>query len=415
MRVLIVNCFDINGGAARAAYRLHKALLESGVDSQMLVQHKSSNDFLVHNPKSKTQRLKALIRPFLESTLIKNYKKRESVLFSPGLIPWSGVSKLINKINPDIVHLHWVTNGMIHINDIYKIKAPVVWSLHDMWAFTGGCHYNQDCLGFQMNCGKCPVLNSKIKKDLSRRVWKRKQNSYQRKSNMTIIGLSKWMVESAASSTLLKQKKIINLPNPINTKIFAPFDKSQARKILNLPIDKKLILFGATTVNNERRKGYVELLLALNQLSSSYELVIFGVNRVEDKHETKQKSHFIGALGDDVSLRLLYCSADVMVVPSLQENLSNTIMESMACGTPVVGFNIGGNSDLIEHSKTGYLAKPFDIKDLAAGIEWAIKEGDGKQISRNNREKILLQYDSKHVANQYINLYKQLVREFKKT
>lgn len=411
MRVLIVNSFDKKGGAARAAFRLHEALLESGVDSIMLVQNSSKNHRLIHNPKTKIQKLAALIRPILDLRIVKYYRNRENVLFSSGLIPCSGIVKRIKEINPDIVHFHWVTNGMINIDDIKRIKSPIVWTLHDMWPFTGGCHYNNNCLGFKLKCGSCPILNSKNDKDLSFKIWKRKEKTYKQTSNMVVIGLSKWMTNCAKSSSLLKNKKIIHLPNPINTTTFAPFDSTHARKAFNLPYDKKLILFGAVGINKDRRKGFKELLKAMDNLEPNYELVIFGENEQSDNFPSKQKSHFIGSLDDDVSLKLLYCSVDVMVVPSLQENLSNVIMESMACGTPVVGFNIGGNSDMIEHLKTGYLAKPFDPEDLAKGIKWIIEKGNEMGISENNRKKVLLEFDSNLIAKRHLELYKQLTKE----
>lgn len=409
MRILIVNTSDIQGGAARAAYRLHKALVAEGVDSQMLVQSKSSDDFTVIGPQTKFQKAMGIMRPTLDSIPVRRYKERTKTLFSPSWVPFAGLVDKINALNPDVVHLHWIAGGMMRIEDLAKINVPIVWSLHDMWAFTGGCHYDEECAGYQKQCGACPVLGSDKDKDLSRKVWLRKQACFARLPNMTIIGLSKWLADCAASSSLFKSNLVVNLPNPIDTQIFAPFEQAEARKLFNLPHDKKLILFGAMGATSDPRKGFKELAQALYHLPADYELVVFGSSEPQIPQGFKQKAHYLGHLHDDVSLRVLFSAADVMVVPSLQENLSNAIMESLACGTPVVGFAIGGNADLIDHHQTGYLAKPFDIQDLANGINWLLKNDCFIDLRKAARDKVLRDFDSKVVANKYISLYESLL------
>ncbi|WP_217532913.1 glycosyltransferase family 4 protein [Vibrio metschnikovii] len=415
MKILIVNTSDIQGGAARAAYRLHKALLAEGVDSQMLVQSKSSDDFTVLGPQSKLQKVMSKVRPSLDSIPIRRYKQRTKTLFSPSWVPFSGLVDKINALNPDIVHLHWINAGMLRIEDLAKIKAPIVWSLHDMWAFTGGCHYDDGCSAYKRQCNKCPVLASNNDKDLSLKVWQRKQVVFSQLSQMTIIGLSKWLAECASSSVLFRDNRVVNLPNPIDTKVFSPFNNIDARKLFNLPLDKKLILFGAMGATSDPRKGFHELAQSLEYLSQDYELIIFGSSEPQRLQGFKQKTHYLGQLHDDVSLRALYSAADVMVVPSLQENLSNAIMESLACSTPVVGFAIGGNSDLIEHQRTGYLAQPFDTQDLANGIDWVIQHKQPEQLSLAAREKVIREFDRQVVAKLYINIYSSLVSLSKTT
>jgi glycosyltransferase involved in cell wall biosynthesis len=411
MKILIVNTYDIQGGAARAAYRLHKALLGQNVDSQILVQSKSSDDFTVIGPQSKVQKAFGNLRPTLDSLSLRKYKDRTKTLFSPSLVPFSNVVDKINNINPDIVHLHWIAGGMLRIEDFARIKAPIVWSLHDMWAFTGGCHYDEECGAYQKQCGTCPVLGSNKLQDLSRKVWLRKQATFGKIANLNIIGLSRWLADCAKQSSLFKDTPVFNLPNPIDTSTFAPFDKQQARALLNLPQDKKLVLFGFIGPINHPRKGFKELAEALTHLDAdNTELVVFGSSQPKTSQDFKQKAHYSDSLHDDVSLRVLYSAADVMVVPSLQENLSNAIMESLACGTPVVGFAIGGNSDLIEHQITGYLAKPFNATDLAQGIEWVMNTSNYQGISQNSREKVLREFDSQVVVKKYIDLYNKIIK-----
>ncbi|AJI53807.1 glycosyltransferase family 4 protein [Francisella philomiragia] len=411
MKILIINYTDIYGGAGKAAYRLHQSLLKADIDSQMLVMDKKSDDYTVLAPESKFEKIAAFLKPKVEQILVKlKYKNKTKSLFSPANMISKSLVKKINHIAPDIVHLHWINEAMLKIEDITKIKAPIVWSLHDMWAFTGGCHYTNECVNYLKGCGKCPVLSSSNRKDLSCKVFKRKQKIYQQKY-MTIVGLSKWLSKTASDSSLLKHKKHVNLPNPINTEVYSQFDKKFSRQLLNLPNDKKLILFGAMSATSDPRKGYQELSSALSEMSglNNVELVIVGSSRPKNPPQLNFKTHYLGILNDDVSLSTLYSAVDVSVVPSKQENLSNVVMENLSCGTPVVAFDIGGNSDMVEHKENGYLAKPLDSQDLASGIKWVLNNKDYEDLCKNAREKVLKEFDSKIVTEKYINLYKEVL------
>lgn len=413
MNILIVSASDIEGGAARAAYRLHRSLLVAGLDSKMLVQSKTSDDFTVIGPAGKLQKGLGKIRPTLDAIPVKRYKDRTKTLFSPSWLPFSSIVDHINEIDPDIVHLHWVTGGMLRIEDVARIRAPVVWSLHDMWAFTGGCHYDEECGKFKNSCGSCPVLASAKENDLSSKVLQRKQVSFKQHTNLTIVGLSNWLAKQAKSSTLFENTSVVNLPNPIDTTSFAPFCKQQARTLFNLPGDKKLVLFGAMGATSDPRKGFKELAQALSYLPADYELVVFGSNEPKISQGFKQKAHYLGHLHDDITLRVLYNAADVMVVPSLQENLSNAIMESLSCGTPVVGFDIGGNSDLIDHQVNGYLAEPYSSADFAKGIDWVLQHQSPDKLADNARQTVLVNFESSLVASKYIDLYREVLSKEK--
>ena len=410
MKILIVNTSDTHGGAARAAYRLHKALLNSNVNSQMLVKYKSSDDYTIIKSGSKIQKVIGKLRSVLDSIPVKYYKNRTKTLFSPAWTSFGNIINQINKINPDIVHLHWTYTGLISVEELSKIKAPIVWSLHDMWAFTGGCHYDEECGGYRKNCGRCKVLGSDNENDLSRHVFHRKQKVYSQIENMTIVGLSKWLTECANKSTLFSDKNHVNLPNPIDTNIFKPLDKTKAKELWNLPNDKKLVLYGAMSATSDPRKGFNELSEALNKLEDKdIEFIVYGSSEVKVSQEFEFKTHYLGSINDDFSLVTLYRAVDVMIVPSLQENLSNAIMESLACGTPVVGFDIGGNSDMVEHKTNGYLAKPFDTSDLAHGIEWTLNNENYEKLCVHAREKVLKEFDSRIVIQKYIELYKEIL------
>jgi len=416
MKILIVNTSDLEGGAARASYRLHKSLLAIHVDSKMLVQNKSSDDFTVIAETSKLQKGFNKLRPTIDSLPIRFFKERTKTLFSPSWFGFSNIVDKINEMNPDIVHLHWICRGMMTIEDIARIKAPIVWSLHDMWAFTGGCHYDEECQGYEKECGNCKVLGSDKENDLSKKIFKRKQKAFTQKKDITIVGISNWLNECSKNSTLLKDKNHINLPNPLDTNIFKPFDKEKARELWGLPKDKKLVLFGAMGATSDPRKGFYELMESLEKIEdSNVELVIFGSERCEDTKDLGFNVYYLGQLYDDVSLVTLYNSVDVMIVPSLQENLSNAIMESLACGVPVVGFDIGGNADMIDHERNGYLAKPFSTIDLAFGIEWVLNNYNYKILCQNARNKVLNNFDSVVLAEKYIELYKSIVDPINET
>ncbi len=410
MKVLTISTFDTLGGAAKAAYRLHLSLLENGVESIMLVQNKNSTNNKVLGPDSRIEKIFNLFKPTLDQLPLIKYKSREKALFSTSWLNTRSIVKKINKMNPDIVHLHWVSFGMLDMKSISKINAPIVWSLHDCWAFTGGCHYFGKCEKYKISCGTCPNLLSKKQKDLSHRIFKKKLKNYHSHKNISIVGLSKWMQNSAKESCLFKDRNVINLPNPIKSKNYKPINKKYCRDLWNLPHDKMLILFGALNPTSDIRKGFIELVESLNLIKEpNIELVVFGSSESTTFNKFTFKTNYIGELQDDQSLVSLYNACDVTVVPSLQENLSNVIMESLSCGIPVVAFNVGGNIDMIDHKQNGYVAKAFDSQDFAHGIEWILKSSDYDSLSQNAREKVLKEFDEKIVVEKYISLYKSIL------
>ncbi|MBU4468618.1 MAG: glycosyltransferase family 4 protein [Candidatus Omnitrophica bacterium] len=411
MKILIINANDLKGGAARAAYRLNKSLQKIGVNSQMLVQDKTGVDCTVLGPETRYKKIVANIRPRLNQAPVKLYKKRLQIPFSPAWVPFSDIVSRIKKIDPDIVHLHWITGGMVRIEDIAKINKPIIWSLHDMWAFTGGCHYDNNCGKYESECAFCPVLNSGKKKDLSNRIFNQKKRIYKKIKNLTIVGLSRWLTNCVDRSVLLSSRKVINIPNPINTEIFCPVEVKTAREILGLPLDKKLILFGADSIT-DYLKGFKELSKALDKIKKTdVEIIVFGSGELNTPKQFKFPTHYIGQLSDDISLKILYNASDVTILPSLQENLSNVVMESLSCGTPTVAFNIGGNSDMIEHQVNGYLADPFSTDDLTKGIDWVLYNPEYETLKQNARKKVLQQFEMVKVAQQYKELYESILAE----
>lgn len=406
MKVLLVNTLDIQGGAAKATYRLHKALLNSGIDSHMLVQNKMSDDYTVLGPISKIKQAIGKIKPTLDQLPLKLYKERIPTYFSPAWIPSGNLINEIDKIKPDIVHLNWVCGGMLKIEDIVKIKYPTVVTLHDNWLFTGGCHIMWDCEKYKEQCGCCPVLRSNKETDLSRKIFLRKKKAFHNKEDMFIVGVSKWITECSKNSTLLKDKFHITLPNLLDINVFKPCDKQVSRNLWNLPQDKKLVLFGAVGATSDINKGFKELSDALNLLNyEDIELVVFGSSQPPHPPKFGFKTHYLGKLNDDISLVTLYSAVDVMVVPSRQESFGQTATEAMACGTPVACFAHTGLLDIVDHKKNGYLANKLDSKDLATGISYIIDNDNYSDISKSAVKKISTCFDEEIVVSKYIDFY----------
>jgi glycosyltransferase involved in cell wall biosynthesis len=282
-----------------------------------------------------------------------------------------------------------------------------------MWAFTGGCHYSQDCDRYTASCGACPQLYSSENWDLSRWVWQRKAKSW-KDLDLTIVALSSWLSNCASSSSLFRDRRIEVIPNGLDIRKYRPINRHVARELLNLPQDKHLVLFGSIWATNVKRKGFHLLQPALQDLNQSgwqdkLELVIFGASQPNNPPDFGFKVHYLGTLSDDLLLALIYSAADVFVLPSTEENLANTVMESIACGTPCVAFNIGGMPDMVEHLKNGYLAQPYKIEDLAKGIAWVIENEERHQkLSHRAREKAEQEFTLEIQAHRYLSLFSEL-------
>ena len=378
MKVLhLLNSDD--SGAGRAANRLHKGLQKIGLASQMLVQHKRSDDESVIGPQNKLWKsfAKFNLTFHLDKLPLRLYHHREAVPFSPQWIP-DVIARRVTQLDPDMINLHWICHGYLQIETIPKLKKPLIWTLHDMWAFTGGCFYSGNCERYKASCGACPVLHSGRDYDLSRWNWQRKAKSW-KNLDLTVVTPSAWLAKCAKESSLFKNRRIEIIANGIDTHVYISVDKKTARSILNLPQNKLLILFGAMNPFGDYRKGYHLLQPALQNLSKSgwgakVEIAIFGASKPENSMDLGLKTNYLGYLNDDASMTLAYSAADVMVLPSIQENLPQTGVEAFACGTPCVAFDAGGVSDIIDHQKNGYLARAYEVEDLAQGIIWVLED-----------------------------------------
>jgi glycosyltransferase involved in cell wall biosynthesis len=410
-QVLHLSTSDIQGGAARAAYRLHQGLQSVGVHSTMLVQEKRSIDKTVVAPRVRLAQGVAHSKLSFDALPLKLYPQRDrSTLFSPQWLP-DRVPAQINRLQPDLINLHWINGGFIQIETLARMNRPLFWTIHDMWAFTGGCHYASTCDRYTQSCGQCPQISSSKDKDLSRWIWRRKAKGW-KNLDLTIISPSAWLAQCARSSRLFCDLEIEHIPNGLDTEVYRPIDRQVARNILQLPQDKHLILFGSLQSTQDQRKGFHLLQPALKHISHSQkdhiELLVLGASQPEKDIDVGFKTHYLGTLNDDISLAIAYSAADLFVLPSIEDNLPNTVIEAFACGIPCVTFKLGGFPDMVEHHKTGYLVQPFDIKDLANGIMSLLEHGElRQQLAHNARQKAEREYSLGVQAQRYLEVYER--------
>ena len=410
MKILFVNTSDTQGGAARAAMRIMQAVEAEGSNVQMLVKHKTSSlanvlpldAFLPHNSLYKAADwLATKLKNKLQHARWRPYRHSQDGNYKSDL-RGTYLGGAMRSIDYDVLHLHWINLRFVRLEDLPTDK-PIVWTLHDSWPFCGVCHYFLDCQAYTQSCGCCPQLGSNHPHDLSHQVWKQKK-AILSKLDLHIVCPSRWLAECARESSILKNADIRVIPNCIDTSVFCPQAKTKADTI------RPVMLFGAVNATKDRIKGFSELIEALNILDDDgYEadLVVFGAEEQELKLSfTHIRVRFEGYVQDTTHLVRLYQSTDVMVVPSLTENLSCAIMEALSCGTPVCCFDIGGNRDMVKHQQNGYLAREKDISDLAFGICSCITHSEAWGASA--RQWVMEHYSLEIVGKQYCQLYNQI-------
>ncbi|MCD7930137.1 MAG: glycosyltransferase family 4 protein [Tannerellaceae bacterium] len=418
MKVVIVNTSDIQGGAAVAANRLCKALLKHGVEAGMLVLNRQSSSLYVSVANEGFIHKKLNFIRFLwerGTIFLCNHFSRKN-LFQLSLAN-TGTDITDHPLikQADVIHLHWINHGFLSLHDLRKLFSsgkPVVWTLHDLWPLTGICHYPDACTRYQTLCFKCPKQQQPVFPDLAKCIYTRKQKSYI--SPIHFVGCSRWITEQAKQSGLAAAHTFNAIPNPIDSTIFIVKDKKQCRRPLHLPADKRLLLFAAAKVSNER-KGVAYLVEACRLLKEQFagkdqpEILLMGGHTDELVASFPFKVHSLGYLSDTDTIVNVYNSADLFVVPSLEDNLPNTIMEAMACGTPCVGFSTGGIPEMIDHGKNGYVARQKDAADLAKGIRWVLMYPEYQQLRNNSRTKAETCYSEERVSAMYLEIYQKRV------
>jgi len=348
----------------------------------------------------------------ISNSPLRLYPERNRAIFSPQWLPDSLAAK-VAKIQPDIINLHWVCGGYMQVESVPKFNKPLVWTLHDMWPFTGGCHYSEECDRYTKSCGSCPQLHSTKESDLSRWVWQRKAQAW-KNLNLTLVTPSHWLAECAKSSSLLQEYPVKVIANGLDPEVYKPLNRLLLRESLNLPQNKQLVLFGAMQGTDARWKGFPLLVPALQSLSKSgwqdrIELLVFGSSQPENPIDVGFKTHYLGRLEDEC-LAKVYAAADVMVVPSRYEAFGQTASEALACGTPVVAFDVTGLKDIVDPQQNGYLAKPYETEDLARGIAWVLEDPERHQkLCARARQKVEQEFTLDIQARRYLSLFSELV------
>jgi glycosyltransferase involved in cell wall biosynthesis len=406
MKIVTANHSDISGGAARAAYRLHQSLRVAGIESTMQVNKAVSGDWAVEGPVGARAKAIAAVRGPVGGFLCHTLRTGNPIVHSPSVLP-SGWPRRLSDCDADVIHMHWVAGEMLSIKDIGLISKPVVWTLHDMWAFCGAEHYTEDerwRVGYQRD--NRPEHESGF--DLNRWTWKRKIKHWQRP--MHIVTPSHWLADCVRQSSLMGEWPVTVVHNVIDTAQWYPIGQSLARNLLGLPQDVPLLLFGAMGGARDPRKGFDLLLKALGHLQGQVkglELVVFGQLPPREPLDLGFPIHYTGHLHDDISLRLLYSAADLLAIPSRQDNLPNTGVESLACGTPVIAFDTCGLPDIVSHRRNGYLAEAFDPVDFAHGMRWVLEQRDNGDLRQAARDSAVERFSPDVVVPQYLDVYRQ--------
>lgn len=414
MRPLLLAQSDLQGGAARAAFRLHKAMHGAGHESGMLVRDRQSDFPNVHGLRSAvSSRAVAALRNQFGGAIFRFGCPSDGAPRSGNWIP-SSVLPAIESYSPDVVNIHWIGGETMSIAEIGRITRPMVWTVHDMWLFCGSEHYTSDSEDSRWRNGykSDSRRGAGMGFDLDRWVWARKKRRW--RMPMSVVAPSKWLAECASASALLREQAITCIPNPLDTECFAPRNRAFSREVLGLPAQGFLIAFGAISGQSDPRKGFDLLRGALVHVRNAYpeiplQAVVFG-HSAPIGAELPVPVKWLGHLHDDATLSLLYSAVDVTVVPSRQENLPQSATEAQACGCPVLAFDCTGLSDAVAHRVTGYLARPFDVADLAAGVKWLYEEPGRLAMMRHNaRDRAVRLWSSNVVVPQYVEFFERAI------
>lgn len=414
MKILSINQSDSDGGAARAARRVASKLIEMDVDLKMQVMRKLGKDEWVLGPENNYQSFVARLLPRLDLIA------KQIIGVNP-LYPWSlnlFPNPLLNKdfVNSfDVIHLNWVGKNMLPVGWMRNFKRPVVWTLHDGWAFTGGCHIPSGCRRFEQSCGNCPQLSKNSLNDISHRIWLKKSRHYPAVP-FHFVAPSHWIAEEARASSLLRDFSVSVIPNGLDTSIFTPHGKFESRQALDLPKDKKIILYGAMYADTDRNKGMDLFIDALNILikndasfATNNLLVIFGTNKESLSELFPMPIVSLGIIKTEGKLAQIYSAADLTVVPSRSESFGQVATESLSCGTPVVAFNATGLKDIVDHLETGYLANAYQAADLANGIKLIAEDSEiCRKMSYLARQRTVERFDINVTARMHLALFERL-------
>ncbi len=402
MNILMLSTYP-HGGASIATQRLRRALLAEGHEAPFLTAQQVGHRWPFY-----AERLSFL-----------PYERDRSVRFAFSLANFGkNIAQHPLVQQADIINPHWINQGFLSLRNLRQLAAlgkPLVWNIHDMWAFTGGCHYSGECTNYLRACGDCPFVKNPGPADLSHRVWQRKSQQFP--ENLHIVASSDWLAECARSSSLLRDRPVHSIPIPVDTQVFTPATperRQQFREAHGIAPGKIILLFVAIKVS-ETRKGFQYLKAALDRLRVEHpaldlEVVVLGNSDPAIAEALPYPVHALGMVREAARMAQVYAAADVFVIPSLEDNLPNTVLESLACGTPVAGFDTGGIPQMVGHQREGFIAPRADSAALADGIRWVVQGPVPLAALRQAaRQKAETHYANSVVAKQYLRLYEDLL------
>lgn len=412
MKAVLLSTSDSNGGAAIACLRVAFALKTAGIDVKVLViDKKSQNDFVCQLTPWKYK-----IRKYIRHA---QYAWEIRKITSPGYVfsndPWWGfdISEHPDIVDADVIQLHWINQGFLGLHQLerlFELGKPITWHMHDFWPFTGGCHYPGSCRRFEACCGNCPALRNSSSNDLSKAQWSLKSRIFDNNAPV-LVGASAWLTSEAKKSSLGSVCRIEHIPNPIDTTRYYPGNKIKAREHFKIDQQSKVLLFAAMNPA-DIRKGYRQLEAALEILHQKNEQIMLLVVGKIIKNFTQNLPFPTIQSGplNEVEMRMAYQASDVFVMPSLEENLPNTVLESISCGTPVAGFQTGGVPEMIDHAINGYLATIGDVDGLANAIENIINHQDPNKLSVACLSKVKDRFLPHHIGKAYLSLFEEVVQ-----
>lgn len=438
MKILHISTKD-KGGAANSCIRLHQGLVDIGVDSNVLLLNRTNfaipDSFAYQAPRlpklpapdlstrtrNKVRRIFKelhLLQPTLQTRPISQAVNHARHLLNRpgGLDSFSGAKTdydiTTQKIyrEADLINLHWTAGFLDYEKFFSQNTKPLVWILHDMNPFTGGCHYAGSCTKFQQDCAICPQLAGTINPSYSHEIYSTKHSNLAGKS-ITVVTPSGWLKDCSERSSLFQNYPHFQIPYGLSASVFQPRDKFFSRQLLGLPVDKMIILFVADNVHNQR-KGYHYLANALEKLTLNADVILCAVG-VNNQAGNSAHVHVLGPVQDERLMSAVYSAADVFVIPSVEDNLPNTILEALMCGTPVIGFPIGGVPDAVENGVNGYICDSVSAEHLADTIQKFLRQPDVLD-RRLIRESAVEKFDQRVQAESYLNLYKTILTDSEK-
>lgn len=418
MKVVHINTNDGDDGVGRAAYRLHRGLQSLGVDSRMFVQRRFHPEGEVIGYRlPRTWRHRWLRR--LRRWSMQRNASRYRLSRPQGYERFSDVHSLYQADffsqlpNAQIYHLHSIAGFVDYPTFFGKLSnhSTIFWTLHDMEPFTGGCHYDFSCGRFAFGCGACPQLGSHKIKDLSHQFWLKKRDIYSQlpTQRLHLVALNGWMAEQALKSPIFNRFPVHIIPNGVEVDIFTPRPKKLARQVLGVPLEAHVLLYVAASMKT-RRKGFHLLVEAMHMLQANRDYFLLSLGSGHPEIELRMPHLHLGSVSNDRLLSLIYSAADVLILPSLQDNQPNTILEAMSCGTPVIAFNVGGVSEVIQHGKNGILVSPISASGLCDAITRLLSDANMmRKISTNSRKCIVDDFNHVNSAKKLLEVYQNAV------